>query len=144
MAHSPSQSLALRAELRAALGAATSQQLAALAGGCGWAFALTTNDPNANVEAYLGALKKAGAPPVAVLANGERVHLARVGAALAAATPGRTFVDLNPALVDANGHPRLDLYVADKLHFHPPAYVAFTAILKPVLARVWAEANGVP
>ncbi|MSU23885.1 MAG: hypothetical protein EXS32_08690 [Opitutus sp.] len=60
------------------------------------------------------------------------------------ATPGRTFVDINPALVDRDGHPRLDLYVADKLHFHPPAYVAFTAIIKPVLARVWAEANATP
>ncbi len=64
--------------------------------------------------------------------------------AYCAATPGRTFVDVNPALVDASGHPRLDLYVADKLHFHPAAYVAFTAIIKPVLERVWAEANAQP
>ena len=64
--------------------------------------------------------------------------------AYCAATSGRTFVDVNPALVDANGHPRLELYVADKLHFHPPAYVAFTAIIKPVLERVWAEANAKP
>ena len=64
--------------------------------------------------------------------------------AYCAATPGRTFVDVNPALVDANGHPRLDLYIADKLHFHPPAYVAFTAIIKPVLERVWAEVNAAP
>jgi lysophospholipase L1-like esterase len=57
------------------------------------------------------------------------------------ATPHHTFIDVNPALVDANGHPRLDLYLADKLHFHPPAYVAFAAIIKPVLARIWAESN---
>ena len=68
-------------------------------------------------------------------------HYNALARAYCAATPGRTFIDLNPALVDANGHPRLDLYVADKLHFHPPAYVAFTAILKPVLERVWAEVN---
>ncbi len=68
-------------------GASTAGLLAALAGGCGWCFALTSNDPNANVEEYLAALKRAGAPPVAVLANGERAHLARLGAALAAATP---------------------------------------------------------
>ncbi len=61
--------------------------------------------------------------------------------AYCAATPGRTFVDVNPALVDANGHPRLDLYLADKLHFHPPAYVEFTKIIRPVLERVWGEAN---
>jgi lysophospholipase L1-like esterase len=41
--------------------------------------------------------------------------------------------------VDRNGHPRLDLYLADKLHFHPPAYVEFARIIKPVLTRVWAE-----
>jgi lysophospholipase L1-like esterase len=71
-------------------------------------------------------------------------HYNALARAYCAATPGRTFVDINPALVDSNGHPRLDLYVADKLHFHPPAYVAFTAILKPVLERVWAEANAQP
>jgi lysophospholipase L1-like esterase len=64
--------------------------------------------------------------------------------AYCAATPGRTFIDVNPALVDTDGHPRLDLYLADKLHFHPPAYVAFTAIIKPVLERVWLEANATP
>jgi len=59
--------------------------------------------------------------------------------AYCAVTPHHTFVDVNPALVDRDGHPRLDLYVADKLHFHPPAYVEFTRIIKPVLARVWAQ-----
>lgn len=66
-------------------------------------------------------------------------HYNALARAYCAATPGHTFVDLNPALVDANGHPRLDLYRDDKLHFHPPAYVAFTAIIKPVLERVWRE-----
>ncbi len=69
-------------------------------------------------------------------------HYNALARAYCAATPGRTFIDINPALVDAAGHPRLDLYVADKLHFHPPAYVAFTAIIKPVLERVWAEVEG--
>jgi lysophospholipase L1-like esterase len=57
--------------------------------------------------------------------------------AYCAATPGHTFVDVNPALVDANGHPRLELYRDDKLHFHPPAYVEFTRIIRPVLEREW-------
>ena len=56
-----------------------------------------------------------------------------------AATPGHAFVDVNPRLVDRDGQPRLDLYLADKLHFHPPAYVEFTAVIKPVLTRIWAE-----
>ena len=52
-----------------------------------------------------------------------------------------TFVDLNPALFGADGDPRLDLYLADKLHFHEPAYVEFTKLLRPVLERVWQSVN---
>lgn len=63
--------------------------------------------------------------------------------AYCAATPHHTFIDINPALVDANGHPRLELYVADKLHFQPAAYVEFTKVIKPVLQRVWTEATAV-
>lgn len=62
--------------------------------------------------------------------------------AYCAATPGCTFVDVNPALVDAEGKPRLELYKNDKLHFHPPAYVEFAARIRPVLERVWAEVQG--
>jgi lysophospholipase L1-like esterase len=58
-----------------------------------------------------------------------------------AATPHHHFIDINPALVDDNGHPRLDLYQKDKLHFHPPAYEAFTVVIRPVLERLWAEVN---
>lgn len=68
-------------------------------------------------------------------------HYNALARAYCSATPGRTFVDINPAIVDANGHPRLDLYLADKLHFHPPAYEAFTKIIKPVLEREWAAVN---
>jgi len=61
--------------------------------------------------------------------------------AYCAATPHHTYIDINPALVDADGHPRLDLYKDDKLHFHPSSYDEFTRIIKPVLNRVWAEAE---
>jgi lysophospholipase L1-like esterase len=57
------------------------------------------------------------------------------------ATPHHTFVDINPALVDSNGHPRLDLYRDDKLHFHPPAYEVFSATIRPVVERLWTEVN---
>ena len=57
------------------------------------------------------------------------------------ATPRHTFIDINPALFDREGNPRLELYLADKLHFHPPAYVEFASIIKPVLTQVWAEAG---
>ena len=66
-------------------------------------------------------------------------HYNALARAYCAATPHRRFIDINPALVDANGHPRLDLYLADKLHFQPPAYEAFAAIIKPVLTRLWDE-----
>ncbi len=62
--------------------------------------------------------------------------------AYCAATPGRTFVDINPALVDGRGHPRLELYKDDKLHFHPPAYVEFAKIIRPVLEREWRAVQG--
>lgn len=61
--------------------------------------------------------------------------------AYCAATPHHTFIDVNPALIDADGRPRLDFYVEDKLHFEPPAYVEFTKIIKPVLEHVWREAD---
>jgi lysophospholipase L1-like esterase len=69
-------------------------------------------------------------------------HYNALARAYCAATPGRVFVDLNPALVDADGHPRLELYKTDKLHFHPPAYDAFARIIRPVLEREWAVVNG--
>jgi lysophospholipase L1-like esterase len=65
-------------------------------------------------------------------------HYNALARAYCAATPNRFFVDVNPALVDAAGHPRLELYKEDKLHFHPPAYVEFTRIIRPVLEQVWA------
>jgi lysophospholipase L1-like esterase len=71
-------------------------------------------------------------------------HYNALARAYCAATPGHTFIDVNPALVDADGRPRLELYKDDKLHFHPPAYVAFTAIIKPVLEQVWHEVQAVP
>ena len=47
------------------------------------------------------------------------------------------FVDANPAVFDAEGKPRMDLYLADKLHYKEPAYVGFTAIIKPEVEKVW-------
>ena len=68
-------------------------------------------------------------------------HYNALARAYCAATPHRFFVDINPALVDASGHPRLDLYKEDKLHFHPPSYVEFTRVIRPVLEQVWAEVS---
>jgi hypothetical protein len=49
-----------------------------------------------------------------------------------------SFIDVNPALFDAQGKARTELYVPDMLHFKPPAYAAFTGIIKPVLTQAWA------
>jgi lysophospholipase L1-like esterase len=70
----------------------------------------------------------------------ERVdHYNALARAYCAATPRRHFIDLNPVLVDAQGHPRLELYREDKLHFHPPAYAEFARVIRPVLERLWAQ-----
>ena len=58
-------------------------------------------------------------------------------------TPRRRFIDINRALVDADGCPRTDLYRDDKLHFRPAAYVAFTALIRPVLTEEWEKAGAV-
>lgn len=60
-------------------------------------------------------------------------------AAYARRTPHVGFIDVNPALFDAQGAPRLDLYRADQLHFHPAAYREFAHLIKPVVQRAWRE-----
>jgi lysophospholipase L1-like esterase len=69
-------------------------------------------------------------------------HYNALARAYCAATPHHHFVDLNPLLIDEHGHPRLDLYKDDKLHFHPPAYERFAARLRPLLTQLWREAGG--
>ena len=49
------------------------------------------------------------------------------------------FIDANPAVFDGEGKPRMDLYLADRLHYKEPAYDGFTAIIKPEVERIWRE-----
>ena len=49
------------------------------------------------------------------------------------------YIDVNPVLFDKSGQPRYELYLPDKLHFLEPAYVEFTAVIKPVLAKEWKK-----
>ena len=49
------------------------------------------------------------------------------------------FIDVNPALFDREGKPRLELYLPDKLHFLEPAYDEFTKIIKPVIEQAWKK-----
>jgi len=59
--------------------------------------------------------------------------------AYAASHPRVEYVDVNPVLFDANGKPRVDLYMSDELHLRPPAYEGFAKILKPALTRAFGE-----
>ena len=49
------------------------------------------------------------------------------------------FIDVNPALVDKDGQPLMELYQPDQLHYKPVAYEKFTAVIKPVVARAWEK-----
>ena len=55
----------------------------------------------------------------------------------ASRAPNLKYIDVNPVLFDAQGEPRLDMYVSDRLHLTPPAYAGFTDIIKPILLRAW-------
>jgi len=64
--------------------------------------------------------------------------------ALSATTPHLRYIDLNPVLFDSHGEPRTELYLPDGLHFHPPAYDLFAAIIKPVLTEAWRQVGTKP
>jgi len=57
----------------------------------------------------------------------------------AADHPRVQFVDVNPVLFNADGTPRLELYVADQLHLRPAAYEGFANIIKPVLTSAFKD-----
>jgi len=48
-------------------------------------------------------------------------------------------IDLNPVLFDAQGQIRGELFRPDSLHFVPPAYTEFTAVIKPALEKAWTK-----
>lgn len=45
--------------------------------------------------------------------------------------PRRGFLDVNPAVVDAAGKPRMELYSNDRLHMSPAGYAVWTQLLTP-------------
>lgn len=49
------------------------------------------------------------------------------------ADPRRKFVDFNPAMLTADGEPRPELYVADRLHLNPDGYAIWRRLLAPHL-----------
>ncbi len=52
------------------------------------------------------------------------------------------YIDVNPVLFDSAGNPRIELYRDDLLHFHPPAYVEFANVVRPVIEKAWNESLG--
>lgn len=62
-------------------------------------------------------------------------------AELAAKDPMITVVDVGTVLLDDKGAPVAELYKEDKLHMQPAGYERWTKAVKPVLEKVWAEAN---
>lgn len=53
--------------------------------------------------------------------------------------PELGYIDVNPVLFDSAGNPRTELYRDDLLHFHPPAYVEFARVVRPVIEKAWSE-----
>ena len=49
--------------------------------------------------------------------------------------PRVLFVDVNPVLANADGSPKMELFMNDQLHLRPPAYEEFAKVLKPVLTK---------
>lgn len=60
----------------------------------------------------------------------------RLIATLCEKQPGLRFVDVAAPMLDENGQPRAELYVADRLHLSAPGYAAWEAVLRPVLAEL--------
>jgi lysophospholipase L1-like esterase len=45
------------------------------------------------------------------------------------------FIDVVPAMLDSEGHPNADIYVADRLHMNAKGYAIWTSIVGPYLDR---------
>ncbi len=50
-------------------------------------------------------------------------------------TPNMTFIDIFPAMLDASGQPRPELFVADRLHMNAAGYAIWTRIVAPFLKQ---------
>ena len=61
--------------------------------------------------------------------------------AYAVVAPNVYYIDVNPALFDSLGTPRMEMYTEDGLHLTPAAYVEYTRIIKPVIAAAWDQVH---
>jgi lysophospholipase L1-like esterase len=55
--------------------------------------------------------------------------------------PRAFFLDVGPAMLDANGKPRRELFAADGLHLSGEGYALWTQLLQPVLEKALADAR---
>lgn len=55
--------------------------------------------------------------------------------------PRLGFIQLNTAVFDRAGQPRLELYQKDMLHYLEPAYAEFTAVIRPVVERAFNQSK---
>lgn len=60
---------------------------------------------------------------------------------LCATDPLLTFIDVAGPMLDAEGKPRGELFLKDRLHMNEEGYKLWTSIVKPVLGKVWDEAQ---
>jgi len=52
---------------------------------------------------------------------------------------GVFYVDVNPALQTSDGESKVELYVADGLHFNVKGYHQMTTLLKPAIKKYWKQ-----
>lgn len=55
--------------------------------------------------------------------------------------PRLAYVDISSTLLNAQGQPRPECFLADKLHMKPEMYKEWTRLVRPIVERMWAEAN---
>jgi len=51
------------------------------------------------------------------------------------------FIDIRPAMLDAQGHPRRELFRMDGLHMNAAGYALWTSIIKPILLSRFGPAS---
>ncbi len=49
------------------------------------------------------------------------------------------YIDIVPAMLDAQGRPRRDVFRWDGIHLNQKGYALWTAVVKPVLAEAWRD-----
>jgi len=54
----------------------------------------------------------------------------------------RQYLDIVPAMLDAHGQPRRDVFRWDGIHLNARGYAIWTTVIRPIVAAAYAAANG--